>query len=66
MAETYRAHLTVLGDRAHTYDFEAKSMRALKGAIYRWTFEEIEGENYEALKVWLLENDIKVTRKAKA
>jgi hypothetical protein len=59
MAEVYRASLTVLGDKAHVVEFEAKSMKALKGAIYRWTFEDLEGENVEQLNQWFIDNDIK-------
>jgi hypothetical protein len=55
----YKATLTVLGEKAHVIEFEAKSMKALKGAINRWTFEDIEGENVADLNQWFIDNDIK-------
>lgn len=54
-----RAILVVLAERDHVYEFEASSLKSLKGQIYRWTFEDIEGENLESFKQWLSDNDIK-------
>lgn len=59
MADKYTAVLSVRGERAHTIEFTADSMKELKGKIYNWTFEDVEGENAEGLKQWLADNDIR-------
>ena len=58
-ASSFAAVLSVRGERAHTVEFEADSMKALKGKIYSWTFEDVEGENAEGLRQWLADNDIR-------